>query len=195
MNTPTIKTERLILRKFTNEDLDAIFLIFSDEEVNRFLPWFPLKSMEDAKTFYEEHFLNNYLTKKGYNYAVCLKTENIPVGYVNVEPEDSYELGYGLRKEFWHQGIATEACKAVLNQLKNDNVPYVTATHDVNNIPSGKLIQKLGMQYHYSYEEHWQPKDISVVFRMYQINLNGQKNRVYLKYQNNALSCFVEENI
>ena len=44
MNTPTIETERLILRKFTLDDLEAIYQIYSDEEVNRFLPWFPLRN-------------------------------------------------------------------------------------------------------------------------------------------------------
>ncbi len=44
MNTPTIETERLILRKFTLDDLEAIYQIYSDEEVNRFLPWFPLET-------------------------------------------------------------------------------------------------------------------------------------------------------
>ena len=38
MNTPTLETERLILRKFTSQDMDALFLILQDEEVNRFLP-------------------------------------------------------------------------------------------------------------------------------------------------------------
>lgn len=37
MNTPTLKTERLVLRKFTAEDIEALFLIQKDEEVNRFL--------------------------------------------------------------------------------------------------------------------------------------------------------------
>ena len=39
MNTPTLETERLILRKFTEQDMEALFLILQDEEVNRFLPW------------------------------------------------------------------------------------------------------------------------------------------------------------
>ena len=38
-NTPLIQTERLILRKFTENDLDDFFLIMSDIETNRFLPW------------------------------------------------------------------------------------------------------------------------------------------------------------
>ena len=44
MNTPLLYTERLILRRFTGEDLDALYRIYSDEEVNRFLPpGFPSK--------------------------------------------------------------------------------------------------------------------------------------------------------
>ena len=38
MNTPALETERLILRKFTEQDMEALFLILQDEEVNRFLP-------------------------------------------------------------------------------------------------------------------------------------------------------------
>lgn len=38
MNTPTLETERLILRKFTEEDIKALFLILKDEEVNKYLP-------------------------------------------------------------------------------------------------------------------------------------------------------------
>ena len=59
MNTPVIETERLILRKFTENDLKAFYQIYSDEEVNTFLPWFPLKSMEEAKRFYENRYETN----------------------------------------------------------------------------------------------------------------------------------------
>lgn len=39
MNTPVLETKRLILRKFTERDIEALFLILKDEEVNKFLPW------------------------------------------------------------------------------------------------------------------------------------------------------------
>ena len=54
MNTPTIITDRLILRKFTEQDLEALFLILKDEEVNKFLPWYPMKNIEETRKFYEE---------------------------------------------------------------------------------------------------------------------------------------------
>ena len=38
-NTPMIETERLILRKFAGDDIEALYKIYSDEEVNTFLAW------------------------------------------------------------------------------------------------------------------------------------------------------------
>ena len=56
MNTPTIKTERLILRRFTEEDIVALFEILKDPAVNKFLPWFPLKTLDEAKEFYKQKY-------------------------------------------------------------------------------------------------------------------------------------------
>ena len=46
-----IETERLILRLFTKEDINALFAIFSDKDVNTFLPMFPLRNIEEAKEY------------------------------------------------------------------------------------------------------------------------------------------------
>ena len=56
-------------------------------------------------------------------------------------------------------------------------------------------MQNLGMEYKYSYEEHWQPKDFQVTFRMYQLNLDGQEDRVYEKYWNLYKTHFIEVEI
>jgi len=195
MNTPMLVTERIILRKFEERDLEALYKIFSDSEVNRFLPWFPLKSMGEAQVFYEERFGGRYSQKDAYDYAICLKENDYPVGYLDVGMDESHDLGYGLRKEFWHKGFATEAGRAVVEQLRKDRIPYITATHDINNPESGNVMRRLGMKYQYSYEEQWQPKDFPVLFRMYQLNLDGNVGRVYRKYWENATARFVETDI
>lgn len=195
MNTPTLETERLILRRFTENDIEAMYQIYSDEEVNQFLPWFPLKSIEEARLFFEERYASKYAQPQAYAYAVCLKKDNIPIGYINVDMEDHHDFGYGLRKEFWHRGIMTEAGKAVIAQVKKDGLPYITATHDRNNPRSGGVMKNVGMKYQYSYEEQWQPKDILVTFRMYQLNFDEQKDRVYKKYWDNSNIHFVERDI
>ena len=48
MNTPKLETERLVLRKFTENDIEALYLILMEKEANTFLPWFPAKSMEEG---------------------------------------------------------------------------------------------------------------------------------------------------
>ena len=194
-NTPALETDRLILRRFTENDMDTLFSIYKDEEVNTYLPWFPLKSLEETRTFFKENYARSYQQAKGYRYAVCLKTDNVPIGYVHVCMDDSYDFGYGLRKEFWHKGIVSEAAKAVLEQLKRDGFRYVTATHDIKNSRSGKVMRRLGMNYQYSYEEHWQPKDILTTFRMYQLNFDGQNERVYKKYWDKYPVHFIEKDL
>ncbi len=181
-NTPTIETERLILRKFEDSDFQAIFEILSDSEVNRFLPWYPLRDLDEARAFLKERFLAYYGRPVSYRYAVCLKEDDLPIGYVLLSDEENHDLGFGLKKEFWNRGIITEAAQAVIKRIKRAGYTHITATHDKNNPRSGAVMKKLGMEYKYSYVEQWQPKDISVTFRMYQLNFDGNQERTYMYY-------------
>ena len=147
-NTPTLETERLILRKFTENDLEALYQIYRDPDVNRFLSWFPLQSMDEARKFFEDRYASLYAEPQAYAYAICLKRGNRPIGYVKVDMAEPHDFGYGLRAEFWHQGIATEAGRAVTAQVKRDGLPYITATHDVNNPRSG------GVMHHSRHSKH-----------------------------------------
>lgn len=132
-NTPELFTDRLHLRKFIADDTEAVFRIYSDREVNTFLPWFPVKDME--------------------------------------------------------------AAKAVLAQMKRDGMTYARATHDEKNPASGRVMEKIGMKYRYSYREQWQPKNIPVIFRIYQINLDGRDDRVYRAYWERYPEHFISESI
>lgn len=195
-NTPTIFTDRLILRKFTEQDTQALYLILKDKNVNKFLPWYPLKSIEETKEFYQERYAEKYMQPQAYSYAICLKNNNYPIGYIQIDmEEEAHDFGYGLRKDFWYKGIVTEASEAVVNQVKKDGIPYITATHDINNPRSGKIMQKIGMKYCYSYEELWLPKNLLVIFRMYQMNFDAENDRVYTKYWDQHENHFIERGI
>ena len=106
--------------------------------------------------------------------------------------EEHHDFGYGLRKEFWHRGIVSEAGKAVVDQVRKDGLPYITATHDKNNPRSAHVMRACGMKYCYTYEEQWQPKNFPVFFRMYQLNFDGNDDRVYMKYWNQYENHFIE---
>jgi acetyltransferase, GNAT family len=182
-NTPVLESRRLLLRKFTEGDVEDMLPLYGDEEVNRFLPWFPMKTKAEAAAYLHHTIFPCYEKECAYSYAVVLKAAGRVVGYVHVHDiGGSNDLGYGLCREFWHQGITTEARAAVVERLRRVHFPFLTATHDIHNPYSGEVMKKLGMTYRYSYKEQWMPKNIPVVFRMYQLNLDGT-DRTYTGYR------------
>lgn len=51
--------------------MEALFLILQDEEVNKFLPWYPVKSMEETIKFYEERYASDRPGPQGdFNFTV-----------------------------------------------------------------------------------------------------------------------------
>lgn len=193
MNTPTFNSKRLILRKFTLNDLNALFEILNDEKTNEYLPWFKIENIAGTNTFLKERFLNYYNLDNAFRYAVCLKEDNIPIGYVWLSNDDSHDLGYGLRSDYWNKGIISEATLKIVELLSKTNIGYITATHDINNPVSGKIMEKIGMTYKYSYVERWMPKDKEVIFRMYQLNFKPDDSFVYEGYKEKYSNNFIED--
>lgn len=182
-NSPRLITPRLVLRRFAPEDLPAMLAILGDREVNTFLPWFPVNTLEEARAFYEERYAAQYRKGASYQYAICRREEDIPIGYIQLGLEEGHDLGYGLRRECQGEGFATGAGEALLRRARADGLDYVTATHDVNNPKSGAVMRRLGLTYRYSYKEQWMPKDIPVVFRLYQKNFTRAADWTYPRYR------------
>ena len=61
-----LETERLILRPFAEQDTESLFIILSDVEVNAFLPMFPLKDIEEAKTYLQK---SKFCTSRNLNFV------------------------------------------------------------------------------------------------------------------------------
>ena len=79
-NTPTLHTDRLILRRFALHDDKALFALLRDEEVNRFLPWFPFASLGQTQEHLQSFYLDSYRLPFGCRYAVCLKEDDHAIG-------------------------------------------------------------------------------------------------------------------
>ena len=168
--------KRVILRRFKDSDIKALYELLSDEKVNTYLPWYPLKTIEEARSFYEER-----LKDRKYAFAICLKDQDYPIGYVCISEDDSHDMGYAIALKYQRQGLVFEACAEVIAYLKKEGVAYITATHDEKNEASGKVMRKLGMRYLYSYKERWMPKDIDVFFRLYELDID-MIERTYIGY-------------
>lgn len=194
MNTPAIKTKRLILRKFEEVDLVDAFEIFKDEEVNKYLPWLKVGDLKETKLLHENHYFSKYKDKFGFNYAIALKVNNKVIGYINIDDEAN-DVGYGLNKRYRNNGYIHEALIAQTEVVKKNNLKYLTATHDIHNFRSDNDLKKANFVHKYSYNEMREPKHFLVTFRMYQLNLNVGNDYIYKKYWNKYDDHFIENDV
>lgn len=150
--TKTIETPRLILRKAQMADAQPMFRNWaSDSEVTKFLTW---PAYETAETAYPtlERWIKSYAEPNFYQWMIEQKETGEPIGSISVvhldERVGSAEIGYCIGREWWHQGIMTEAVRAVIGFLFTEvGMNRVEAKHDRNNPHSGCVMQKCGMQY------------------------------------------------
>lgn len=150
--TSSIETVRLILRKFELQDANDMFNNWSsDPEVLKYLPWGPHENVSVTERKVKS-WVESYAYDNTYNWAIYLKGRNQVIGSISAEilndPNNSCEVGYCIGKEFWGQGIMTETLRAIMHYLFYE-IGYrkITARHDVLNIASGRVMQKVGMHF------------------------------------------------
>ena len=151
--TVTIETERLILRRFTMEDVEPMFLGWAtDPEVCKHMTWPPHENMEVTRELLER-WTGSYGAADYYNWAIVLKENGPePIGNISVvginKEVDAATMGYCMSRAHWRKGIMAEALTAVIAFLF-DEVGFnrVEADHDPNNPASGRVMEKSGMRH------------------------------------------------
>lgn len=150
--TPILETDRIILRRFTTDDTQAMFENWaSDREVTRYLTW-PAHVSPDVTRQLISWWVDNYKNENYYNWAIVLKEENTLVGNISViefnENIESAEIGYCMGQKWWGRGIMPEALGEVIAYLFDEvGVNRIYAGHDVNNPKSGRVMSKAGMSF------------------------------------------------
>ncbi len=151
--TQRIVTERLVLRKFIYEDADAMFRNWaSDDEVTRFLTW-PTHPNTDVSKFVIKDWIDSYSDEKYYQWAIVVKENgDEPIGCISAvrvnEDISMVHIGYCIGRAWWHQGITSEAMKAVMDFFfEKVSVNRIEARFDPRNSNSGKVMEKCGMKY------------------------------------------------
>lgn len=141
-------TERLLLRPWDEMDAKELLELAKEPEIGFWCGWEPHKNIRDSL-----FALHNFLEIKE-TYAICLKSSGKIVGSIGlnfkensqiVEKDNECELGYWIGKEFWGNGYATEAGKAVIKHAFNDlKISKIWCGYYDGNNRSKKVQEKLG---------------------------------------------------
>ena len=150
--TKVIETERLLLRKFEESDIENVFNNYSSrDKVTEFLTWKAHKTIEDTKSFISGFVIPSYKEDDTYRWAIVLKETNEVVGSIDVvrmnKAFSRAELGWVLSDDYWGKGFMPEAAKEVLNYLIEEGFSRIEAHHNVLNEKSGRVMEKIGMKY------------------------------------------------
>lgn len=152
IGTKYMETERLILRRFALEDAEAMYQNWaSDDEVTRYLSW-PNHAAVDVSAAVLSDWVSHYGEADYYQWAIVPKDFGQPIGSIaGVHVNDrvgKVEIGYCIGKNWWHQGIVSEALSAVIGFLMDEvGVNRVEACHDPRNPHSGAVMAKCAMTY------------------------------------------------
>lgn len=143
-----IETGRLVLRRFTTDDLEAFYQLGSRPEIIRYAQATPLASREQALEFMRAAPFRDYATY-GYGRFACVwKATGEVIGFSGVKyvPEiGETELGYRFLPEYWGLGLATEAGEASIGFARTTLglVRLVAMVHP-DNVASARVVAKLG---------------------------------------------------
>ena len=135
------ETERLILRRYTKEDLQDLFEYLSDREVVEYEPYKTL-TFDETKENLEWRIGTDEMI------AVELKDSHKMIGnvYMGKREFETLEIGYVFNRNYWGHGYATESCKALIQQAFSNGIHRVYAECDPCNKSSWKLLEALGFQ-------------------------------------------------
>ena len=145
------KTPRLILRHFTINDLDDLAPILADREVMHFSSK-GVQTREQTK-----EFINRILSlyeEQGFGlYAVINREDQQLIGFCGLlvwlfEAQKEIEIGYRLARDYWSQGLGTEAATAIRDyawqELGKNRLICIIQPENYRSI---KVAEKIGMKH------------------------------------------------
>ena len=155
-----LRTQRLILRPWKQEDLQDFFEYASVEGVGQMAGWLPHQDMAET-----QKILDSFITKKK---TFALTYQGKVIGSLGIEEYDEKEfpelqhqkcraLGFVLSKDYWGRGLMPEAVNAVIRWLFEDQkLDAILCAHFDWNTQSAKVQKKCG--FHFLKESTYQTR-------------------------------------
>ena len=157
-----LQTERLVLRRFTQNDVGNLVDLDGDFEVMRFINGGKPTSREEVETEILPDFFWYYDNFESYGFwAAIERSTGEFLGWFHFRPEegaspDKPELGYRLRRSAWGKGYATEGSRALIRKGFTElGVQRVVASTMAVNTGSRRVMEKAGLRFVKSFHAEW----------------------------------------
>lgn len=149
MLSPNIETNRLLMRRFKESDIEMQYDILHDERLATYIS-FPDLSKE-AELECIKKWISNADTDKYERWVIELKDKNIPIGNISVngiDKKNNYcNVGYVIIYDYWGNGYASEALEAVSDYLLSERSYYlIECSCNELNKQSSKVMLKAGFK-------------------------------------------------
>lgn len=148
--TLPILTERLILRRYTHEDVPDVFAFVSDPAVDRATPEIE-KSMDGVQKYIEQQ--NRYAPfqlNQCFDLAIERRADGKVIGLLSLvrKEQEQGEIGWALGAAYRGEGYATEAAGALMSYaFAHLRLHRISATTSGDNVRSWKVMERLGMRF------------------------------------------------
>jgi ribosomal-protein-alanine N-acetyltransferase len=149
---PELRTRRVLLRTWRDEDRVSFAALNADHEVMEHFP--AVLSPAESDAFVDR--VKRTMAERGWGLwaAEIIDTEAF-VGFVGLNPATfeapftpAVEIGWRLARDYWGQGLATEAALAVLKfSFELLNLDEVVSFTSTTNLRSQRVMEKLGMSH------------------------------------------------
>jgi len=156
-----LETERLVLRRFTGDDVDNLVELDSDPEVMRFITGGRPSSRAEIENVIMPAFLGYDERFGGLGFwAAVERSTGQFVGWFHLRPAegagDDVELGYRLRRSVWGKGYATEGSRAMIEKAFAEyGARRVFASTMVVNVASRRVMEKAGLRFVRIFHQPW----------------------------------------
>lgn len=161
----TLAGARITLRELAVDDARAAFVWGSDVDWFRYSPHKPVATVEDERAFLEAREVEAHERPRvQYHLGIVWNDSGELVGTVRLGVSSPShrggDIGYGVRRDLWGNGIATEAAGLLLDfGFGALGLHRISAVHHPDNVGSGRVLQKLGMRFEGRLRDHMYAND------------------------------------
>jgi len=148
---PVFETERLVLRKLVASDAEEYYAFASDPEVAAQTTWAKHETLRDSEEFLTR-VEERVALRQAYHWGIRLKSNGKLIGRTGIihidDVHDKAEIGYALSRDYWNQGIVTEATRPIIKyMLEEIEMNRLEARCNDSNPGSYRVMEKLGMSF------------------------------------------------